>query len=66
MHGLVRARRAMEYAGLGHVWLPGCSAWSRYVVVSDATMRRWRREGLVGGSGLPQITRDGYLRGLED
>ena len=61
---LARAKRAMAYAGNGHLWLPGSTTWRHYMpeladpqrAIADAK----RRGFLTRYTGIPQLTLDGY------
>lgn len=61
-HFLELAHEELNSQGLGHLWTPGSTAWRDKSDVSDSTVARAIRMGYLGGSGIPQLTRDGYRK----
>ena len=64
---LARAKKAMQYYGNGTLWLPGSTTWRHYMpdlkrpqaAIYDAQ----RRGYLTRGTGIPQLTHQGYRAG---
>ena len=64
-HWLKRAKFEAEYYGYGSVWLPGSTIWREFMpddlrnparAITEAKRRGW-----LDGSGIPTLTRKGYL-----
>jgi len=61
-HFLEIAHDNMKKNNQSYLWTPGSTSWRNFVgdSVPESSIRRAKRQGYLGGSGIPQLTSLGY------